>query len=425
MALLNIVYVATAAFYLVLVAIVRRMSVRGREHALLILSALALFQWTLTAYFVYNTNTLEVARVLLPISCVGMIAFFPLNLHFGFAVSTKRKLPAVVAIAIYSIAGALTAINVVHPFSMLAVEAPDGTVTITPAFDSPLNLVWMVFVLSCWLIPVWFYARYLRKTKLNRERRQARLLLTVIVVTILLVMGEYYLVPLIPGWELPSQSPILFACWMAAMVYAIWRYGFLQLSPGLLHERILDSVEDLVVLYGTDGHAVFRNRKADLLLAASTGKPCRDRELVERGIAPLLARRDEWTSDEPERRLTLRLASNGFDGPNDEGVTVRFRLKALVDRFGDPLGVLVSGTLVASLADATKRYGFTSREADVLERLMAGWTIERTADALAITERTVKAHITSLYDKTGASNRVELANMVIPDWSTQQPESPL
>ena len=354
MALLNIVYVAAAAFYLVLITIVRRMSVRGREHALLILSALALFQWTLTAYFVYNTDTLNVARVLLPISCVGMFAFFPLNLHFGFAVSTKRKLPAVMAIAIYSIAGALTAINVVHPFSMLAVEAPDGTVTITPAFDSPLNLVWMVFALSCWLIPVWFYARYYRRTKLNRERRQARLLLTVIVVTILLVMGEYYLVPLIPGWELPSQSPILFAFWMAAMVYAIWRYGFLKLSPGLLHERILDSVEDLMVRYGTDGHAVFGNRMADLLL-----------------------------------------------------------------------GVLVSGTVVASLADATKRYGFTSREADVLERLMAGWTIERTADALAITERTVKAHITSLYDKTGASNRVELANMVIPDWSTQQPESPL
>lgn len=416
MALLNIVYIATAACYLVLVALLRRMSVRGREHTLLSLSALALFQWTLTAYFVYNTDSLDVARALLPLSCVGMFAFFPLNLHFGYAVSCKRKLPVAVAIGIYALAGALTVTNVVHPFSMRAVEGPDGTVSVTQAFDSPLNLVWMVFALACWVVPVWFYVRYYRSTRLNRERRQARLLLTVIVVTIVLVMGEYYLAPLIPGWNLASQSPLLFAFWMAAMVYSIWRFGFLKLSPGLLHERILDSVEDLVVLYDTDGRAVFRNRRADVLLGAPGVQAGRDRELVERGIEPLLSRRDDWTTEEPERRLTLHVDPGRADGAHDgDGATVRFRLKPLVDRFGDPLGILVSGTVLASLADATARYGLTAREADVLEHLMAGWTIERTAEALSITGRTVKAHITSLYEKTGATNRVELANMVMAE----------
>lgn len=415
MAVLNIVYIATAAFYLVLVAIVRRMSVRGREHVLLSLSAIALFQWTLTAYFVYNTESLIVARTLLPLSCIGMIAFFPLNFHFGYAVSCKRKLPVIATVSIYAIAAALAVTNFVHPFSMRALEAADGGVVIAPAFDSPLNLAWMSFVLVCWVVPAGFYVRYYRRTTLNRERRQARLLLAVIVITIIIVMVEYYLVPLIPGWELPSQSPIVFAFWMAAMVYSIRRYGFLKLSPGLLHERILDSVEDLVLLYGTDGSALFRNRKADLLLGASTGEPDRDRELVKRGVRPLLARHNDWIHDEPERRLTLRLPSD--EEHEGEGSTVQFRLKPLVDRFGDPLGILVSGTVVASLADATKRYGLTSREADVLEHLMAGWTIDRTADALSITGRTVKAHIASLYEKTGASNRIELANTVMTDAS--------
>ncbi len=43
---------------------------------------------------------------------------------------------------------------------------------------------------------------------------------------------------------------------------------------------------------------------------------------------------------------------------------------------------------------------------------MAGWTISQTAQALHITERTVKAHISNIYSKTGASNRIEVSNML-------------
>lgn len=52
---------------------------------------------------------------------------------------------------------------------------------------------------------------------------------------------------------------------------------------------------------------------------------------------------------------------------------------------------------------------FTEREADVLRELVGGASNEEIAQALNITPRTVKAHITSLLKKTGYRSRLELA----------------
>ena len=52
---------------------------------------------------------------------------------------------------------------------------------------------------------------------------------------------------------------------------------------------------------------------------------------------------------------------------------------------------------------------FTEREADVLRELVGGASNEEIAQTLAITPRTVKAHITNLLHKTGCRSRLELA----------------
>ncbi|MBI3185713.1 MAG: response regulator transcription factor [Myxococcales bacterium] len=51
----------------------------------------------------------------------------------------------------------------------------------------------------------------------------------------------------------------------------------------------------------------------------------------------------------------------------------------------------------------------TAREVDVLRQVAAGLDNARIADLLAIGERTVKAHVSSLYRKLGQENRTELA----------------
>ena len=55
----------------------------------------------------------------------------------------------------------------------------------------------------------------------------------------------------------------------------------------------------------------------------------------------------------------------------------------------------------------------TAREKDVLTLVVSGYTNKDTARKLSISEDTVKHHLTSIFDKTGVSNRLELALFAI------------
>jgi two-component system nitrate/nitrite response regulator NarL len=55
------------------------------------------------------------------------------------------------------------------------------------------------------------------------------------------------------------------------------------------------------------------------------------------------------------------------------------------------------------------RIGLTDRERNILELVVAGHTNREISQKLTVTSDTVKHHLTSIFDKTGASNRLELA----------------
>jgi two-component system nitrate/nitrite response regulator NarL len=65
----------------------------------------------------------------------------------------------------------------------------------------------------------------------------------------------------------------------------------------------------------------------------------------------------------------------------------------------------------SSAADAPRRnaFGLTGRELQVVSLLIAGHPNKAIADKCGIRERTVKQHLTNMFDKVGVSNRLELA----------------
>jgi two-component system, NarL family, nitrate/nitrite response regulator NarL len=54
-------------------------------------------------------------------------------------------------------------------------------------------------------------------------------------------------------------------------------------------------------------------------------------------------------------------------------------------------------------------FGLTSRELQVVEAVVGGYTNKEIADRLAISQNTAKHHLSSIFDKLGVSNRLELA----------------
>jgi two-component system, NarL family, nitrate/nitrite response regulator NarL len=60
-------------------------------------------------------------------------------------------------------------------------------------------------------------------------------------------------------------------------------------------------------------------------------------------------------------------------------------------------------------AAAPQRYHLTARELEVVRAVMDGLANKDIAILLGVTEATIKHHLTSIFDKVGVSNRLELA----------------
>ena len=58
---------------------------------------------------------------------------------------------------------------------------------------------------------------------------------------------------------------------------------------------------------------------------------------------------------------------------------------------------------------ARRRFGLTPRELQVVGTIVAGYSNREIAKKFSLSEDTVKHHLSKIFDKTGASNRLELA----------------
>jgi len=63
--------------------------------------------------------------------------------------------------------------------------------------------------------------------------------------------------------------------------------------------------------------------------------------------------------------------------------------------------------------DSKKQFRLTSRERDVVSAITVGFTNREIAEKFSISEQTVKHHLRNIFDKTGVSNRLELALFAI------------
>jgi len=60
-------------------------------------------------------------------------------------------------------------------------------------------------------------------------------------------------------------------------------------------------------------------------------------------------------------------------------------------------------------AMAQKEYGLTTRELEIVAKIAAGHSNRQVGQQFSICERTVKHHLTNIFDKVGVSSRLELA----------------
>lgn len=68
--------------------------------------------------------------------------------------------------------------------------------------------------------------------------------------------------------------------------------------------------------------------------------------------------------------------------------------------------------LLTLTADLGVRFGLTPREVEAAQAVLDGLTYKDAAAKLSVSPSTVKSHVLSVYQKTGAGNKIELLRMV-------------
>jgi DNA-binding NarL/FixJ family response regulator len=194
--------------------------------------------------------------------------------------------------------------------------------------------------------------------------------------------------------------------------HPIFRDGLrwlLETEPGL---HVAGDAADSVT-----AAALVRDLNPDVLLLRMTGsgRPALD-TLREVDAAGASVRTILLTThvDTPEVLAALRLGARGVV-PTDSSVDVLFESLRTVMAGHFWIGHHSVSNASAGLRKLnterrrTKAFGLTRRELQIVQVVVAGHTNKEIASRLSITENTIKRHLTHVFNKIGASSRVELA----------------
>ncbi len=79
------------------------------------------------------------------------------------------------------------------------------------------------------------------------------------------------------------------------------------------------------------------------------------------------------------------------------------------DLVGDLIAQMCGGAATSAGTAPSNPFGLTARELDIVSTIVDGYTNDAIAQKLAISSKTVKHHLTNIFNKVGVSNRIELA----------------
>jgi DNA-binding CsgD family transcriptional regulator len=386
--------------------------------------------WTLFAFFTYNAESIEQLKVFFFISITCVFIFFPLQNFFVRLLTGKLSIYYIIFFAV--------------PALFFAVKNGDGTVTFSDfyrngngwvfvsAHGTLWNTLWLVYVGICFGTAIFYLILWYKRSLLKREKKLIRLLIVASTISMALITIEYLLHDKLPAFRTVSLSPIFFVPWVAGYVFAVKRYQLLNITSEKVTRRILEAIDEFVVLISPENKVTYVNPKAVQFF----GNPLHTIEQVKlnrffpkvytkaHAKAPEMEPEKEVSIEEEsevetllptiyeegtiKKRMVLRLSEG-----DEERKIVDIEITRVFDRFNDPLGYLIIGKEVRSLEKLHTTFDLTEREIEVVGCIINGWKTQEIAAHLNITQRTVKAHITNIYQKLGVTNRISLINMII------------
>jgi DNA-binding CsgD family transcriptional regulator len=93
-------------------------------------------------------------------------------------------------------------------------------------------------------------------------------------------------------------------------------------------------------------------------------------------------------------------------------ILIDMKVSCIKDKAENIIGFLLIGSEIKNKQHLRKKFGITDRELEVIQFLLLGLTYREIAGELGITERTIKAHMTHIYNKICVNNKFQLLSFL-------------
>lgn len=210
----------------------------------------------------------------------------------------------------------------------------------------------------------------------------------------------------IPGMAMAYSLIWVFGIWVALV-----RYRLMAVTPSFISHEILNNIEEVVMLLDTGYNIITMNKKAMGFM-----KPCNPNkaEHISDHLKEFDKIRQEIDNLRNEKLMSFSCKVH-FNGVGNEETLMDAIFKLLIDEYGDLIGYLIIANEVKDIGFLKHRFRISNRETLVIQQVLAGQTNQEISRVMHISERTVKSHITNIFNKLGVDNRVQLL-MLLKDF---------
>ncbi len=399
----------TGFFSFLLGYLVVRGDTASRARQAFLLMSVFLGTWAVIAMFAHSTVDLDAFRRLFFVGWLLQLLHFGAFLHFALAVTerTPRRyrlvyfiyLPCVISAALFRLHN-----DYLSDFALV-----NGTWQFNHHYGSAAFFSMLVIWFAYYVAAAVVYFKRARASATVRERRVFRVLGASVVILMVITFTEAVIVPLL--FRVPSQGSVLLfkLLWLLCFGYLVDRFHFLT-APPRLEEIALTAFPGYVVAIIDNRRTVqCVNEEASLLFERPSeslqGVALDDLFGGGTQLCEMIDARSGNRS--PSVSVVVDLRNHGVSNG-----LLDVKASALRDKAGNRIGYVFVGQQVSGTQRPELIAGITRREAEIIEQILAGHTNAAIAEHLFISERTVKTHITHIFDKLGIDNRIQLYGLL-------------
>ncbi|MCX7788038.1 MAG: LuxR C-terminal-related transcriptional regulator [Spirochaetes bacterium] len=378
---------------------------RNRVHRWFFLLALSEGLWNFFTIFVFSADTVETLWPRFRIGATFGIFFVSNILPFVLILTRARQGRWWIPLN-YLLSLPVHYRNWTSFLVFERIEKVGSTWVFHPALYSIGVQYWILYSHGSIIISLILLYRWWKRADTERFRRQSRIVFYSLL--LFFIGGSANDLIIAHRLGIPVISPFYFIIFLAGTWYAIVKYRFLSITHKTVCKDILENMDVAVLLLDPELRIMMINKQAQRLLEH------RQVDVIGEQVARVLG--DDTLLKEGFRRLLegrIEKLSYTMQVPRrDELLGLQITLSLVRDWMGELLGVLLIGQEIKGLKQFMSRFHLTWREWEIIQQVLSGATNRSIAEHLQIKERTVKSHVTHIYNKLGIRNRVELLKLI-------------